>query len=599
MEHRFDDDKEKVRHSQFTRSGWDGLREWQREALNLFIDKNEQSFSVEAAMGAGKSRFAAFAISYSLNSLELDHAIFVAPWRSVMESFRKDACPLGLSWRDGFGYDKNLGKMQGRPSVDITIGSYSGVCNSKIADVIEYWREKYGFRFVLVLDEIHHAAESSGKWGGYAERIAKLADKVIVMSGTYFRSDSRRISLVRYDDEGKTINDYSIGYAECVAKRYVRQANFRFYTAEVSLLSRRNGKESRPMMLADIPSASTPMITAARSASLRPDGDSVRMMIDDAASDIAKMRTKWPDAACLFVCKSGSQDADVRYIHAIRNKILEVTGVDPVVVTSDDKSSNQAIEHFKSSSDPYICAIRMVSEGVNVPRIRMIVLLTYIESEMLFRQVCGRCIRYIDGQEDGTAAMVMLLRSKTMEEFANRFEAEAKLGVSKIELDYDLRDFSDSYIHEPVSCGKCNQSPCRCCVVLSYEAIRDGGVAYGESVSETYIQKAKLIRDSSTNQQHANIIQIAEVLQSSDRLGSVLVVPDLVDARRFAVKRLERILLKIAEYKYDGDRSFAWDKEIRNKLGVNEDHLGGDMRIDILDSISKTLTKRLVEIQSE
>ena len=46
-------------------------------------------------------------------------------------------------------------------------------------------------------------------------------------------------------------------------------------------------------------------------------------------------------------------------------------GVDAVVATSDDPESTGRIAEFRDSSDPWLVAVRMVSEGVDLPRLRV------------------------------------------------------------------------------------------------------------------------------------------------------------------------------------------------------------------------------------
>ncbi|HVW31310.1 MAG TPA: hypothetical protein VHL53_02120, partial [Acidimicrobiia bacterium] len=52
---------------------------------------------------------------------------------------------------------------------------------------------------------------------------------------------------------------------------------------------------------------------------------------------------------------------------------------------------------FVTSTDPWIVAVRMVSEGVDIPRLRVGVFATTTTTELFFRQAVGRLVRWTRG----------------------------------------------------------------------------------------------------------------------------------------------------------------------------------------------------------
>jgi superfamily II DNA or RNA helicase len=587
---------------QFSESGWESLRQWQRDALERFIStESEKTFVLEAAPGAGKSRFAAFASQYMLNSdNDIDHVIFIAPWVPILRSVKDNFQPLQLEVRDKFHYDKKAGKLQRIPKVDVTLDTYAGFCNPITVDTLYEWKQNQGFNFMLILDEIHHTNTVSGKWGPSVEAIAGMATKLLVMSGTYFRSDNRPISFLEYDGD-KPKRDYWIGVTDCVSKRYTRQVSFRFIDPLLEMLSIADVEPKRTP-LSKIPHNMGKKQAAAKREVLDPNGIHVEALVSEAWKELQAMRKKWSDAACLVVCRSGSSGEEERAIHAIEGVIKRATGYRPEVVTSDDASSRGRLESFTNGSDPFLCAIRMVSEGVDIPRIRMVLFLSYTDSEMLFRQIVGRCARYITGKEDDTAALVIMPKFRLMADFAKRYESENKAGAMNLAPLKEPPKPGDEEIclecnYSPCqcSCRKCGHRPCRCYIVIDSEVAAGGGQIAASDVKECFIARAEIVRDTSTANQHANIVQLAEALQRNAQLGETPVVSNHNDARHLAWMGVDRKINIIAKHFYGGDSSAAWANEVHGKFNANAAEIRSTWRVSQINELHAHLKNRIIE----
>jgi hypothetical protein len=79
-----------------------------------------------------------------------------------------------------------------------------------------------------------------------------------------------------------------------------------------------------------------------------------------------------------------------------------------VVATSDDPSASSRIARFAESRDPWIVAVRMVSEGVDIPRLRLGVFATTTTTELFFRQAVGRFVRHTGGRAAGERAWLFI-----------------------------------------------------------------------------------------------------------------------------------------------------------------------------------------------
>ena len=79
------------------------------------------------------------------------------------------------------------------------------------------------------------------------------------------------------------------------------------------------------------------------------------------------------------------------------NIITTRFGSRAVIATSDDPEASARISRFARSDTPWIVAVRMVSEGVDIPRLRVGVFATNTTTELFFRQAVGRLVRWTPG----------------------------------------------------------------------------------------------------------------------------------------------------------------------------------------------------------
>lgn len=584
-------------------SVWSVLREWQKEAFDRYVENDDQRvFALEAAPGAGKTLFAAVATRYELdNHPEITHVICIAPWKPIIESMRKSFGSLLMEVRDGFHYDRKAGILQRPPLGDVTLDTYAGFCKQDTVDVLRDWIERYQFRFMLILDEVHHTNICDGSWGPFATAIAEMASKVLVMSGTYFRSDNKAISFLSYEDN-RPVTNYRITYSECVQKRYVRQVAFRVCDPQLEFYSASTGK-CKTIATSRIPKVSSKMLAKAKKEILDPQGLHVGWMINEAWTQLQMMRKKWPDAACLVVCQpKNTTSSEVKMVHAVAKRIAEITGCIPPTVTCDDKASHNRITSFRGTEhnpcyEPFLCAVRMVSEGVDIPRIRMVLFLSYTDSEMLFRQIVGRCIRYINGKEDDTAACVVYPRFPVMSEFAERFEAESKQGQLLMEPVQPTQRVMSGEEYESSACLQCASSPCVCFEVVGSEIGDNGGQFGGEHVHERFIRRAKVICDSSSTHQHANVVQLADILQRDAALGDLPVSLDLDDCKEQRLRNVRNTICKIALHGYRNDVSAAYTQELHHRFNVNTlEEIRATWRLDQIATLETELRNRLREV---
>jgi hypothetical protein len=94
-----------------------------------------------------------------------------------------------------------------------------------------------------------------------------------------------------------------------------------------------------------------------------------------------------PDAGGLVIA------ADKEHAEKLADRLARIAGDRPEVVTSDAPDASQRIARFSAGSGAWLVSVLMVSEGVDVPRLRVGVYATGARTELFFRQVIGRFIR--------------------------------------------------------------------------------------------------------------------------------------------------------------------------------------------------------------
>jgi hypothetical protein len=85
--------------------------------------------------------------------------------------------------------------------------------------------------------------------------------------------------------------------------------------------------------------------------------------------------------------------ADSAHARRVAALLREATGRVPVVVLHAEPRAAAKLAEFTTSTAPWIVAVNMVSEGVDIPRLRVGVYATAAKTPLVFRQIVGRFVR--------------------------------------------------------------------------------------------------------------------------------------------------------------------------------------------------------------
>jgi hypothetical protein len=105
-------------------------------------------------------------------------------------------------------------------------------------------------------------------------------------------------------------------------------------------------------------------------------------------------------------------------------------GEAPALVHSQLHNVDGKIDAFRYTDKRWIVSVAMISEGVDIPRLRVLVYLPNALTELAFRQALGRVVRTA-GPDDDTRAYVIMPSFNILEAFARRVEEEMSPAARK------------------------------------------------------------------------------------------------------------------------------------------------------------------------
>ena len=453
-------------------------RQWQKDALKAC--KNENPALVEAFPGSGKTIFAALDIRPRFDSGEVDGLVVVVPTKPLKESVQRDMSTAGLELKD------QQKDRHGFPR------EYHGVviCYAQLTNLVatfETWCRN-GRRLAFVFDEVHHASENNA-WGDAANDCSRMATRILAMTGTPFRGDGRRIAFVNYNSGGQCVPTYSYRYSAAVRDDVCRVIEFETDDGVAEFVA----DELHSIRISETPDHLESLVKAAVFETRH---DFLRKTLAKADQKLTEMRYDDHDAAGLIVCRPGADENDNRHIHQVEELVREITGDDPVVVKHDDAGSADKIAKFRTSTDRWLLSVRMVSEGIDIKRLRVGVMATAPTTELLFRQIVGRVIRVESGCEHHRATMLMAKFPK-LTEWAGRIEKDAEAG---------LRERNEREQREEVE-----ERKTRGLVTLSATHENGGAVAMGIDFTAQEIRAAEQERDADALLRGVSVLAVAQM----------------------------------------------------------------------------------------
>ncbi len=355
------------------------LRAWQRRALMKYLSAKPKDFLAVATPGAGKTTFGLRVAAELLADRTIESITIVAPTEHLKHQWAQAAAAVGIA------IDSNF-----RNTNAVTSRDYHGVAvtYAQVAAHPTLHRVRTENRKTLVmLDEVHHGGDAKS-WGDAIREAFTPAVRRLSLTGTPFRSDDSPIPFISYAPGGdglmRSQPDHSYGYADALRDGVVRPVIFLAYSGEASW--RTSAGEEFTARLGE--PLTTEQTARAWRTALDPSGDWIKSVITSADMRLTQLRNGgMPDAGAMIIA------TDQVTAKAYAEVLLRVTGHTATVVLSDDPKASGRIAEFSQTTERWLIAVRMVSEGVDVPRLAVGVYATSSSTPLFFAQAVGRFVR--------------------------------------------------------------------------------------------------------------------------------------------------------------------------------------------------------------
>jgi superfamily II DNA or RNA helicase len=402
------------------------MRSWQKHAFQEYFRIPRRDFLLVATPGAGKTAYALALAAELLARREIAAITVVTPTEHLKHQWSQAAhsmgIPLDSAYRNG----------QGRASADFT---GVAVTYAQVAAHPALHRQRTeNKRTLVIFDEIHHAGDALS-WGDAVKEAFEPARRRIGLTGTPFRSDANPIPFVTYLEEAdgakRSSSDFVYGYGPGLADGVVRPVIFLAYSGEMRWQTRAGDEVTGTLGAPMTPD----QLSQAWRTALDPEGEWVARVLEAADRRLTEVRRGMPDAAGMVIA------SDHESARAYAALLRRLTGVRPVVVLSDDPSASKKIAEFGASADRWMVAVRMVSEGVDIPRLAVGVYATSVSTALYFAQAVGRFVR---ARRRGETASVFLPSIPVLLSYAAELEAERDHILGRRDDDAEEREFEEA-----------------------------------------------------------------------------------------------------------------------------------------------------------
>ncbi len=394
------------------------LRQWQSEALEKYFAGSPVDFLAVATPGAGKTTFALRVATELVDRGVVNRVTIVAPTEHLKRQWADAAARVGLAIDPNF---KNADGRHGGAFIGVAV-TYAQVASKPML----HRAKTEAARTLVILDEIHHGGDALS-WGDGIREAFEPAARRLALTGTPFRSDTAAIPFVEYVEDRDGIRrsraDYTYGYGQALRDHVVRPVMFMAYSGQMRW--RTSAGEEMAASLGE--AAVTRDITAqAWRTALNPAGEWIPAVLAAADKRLTEVRRTVHDAGGLVIA---TDHDDAR---AYAGQLKRITGESPTVILSDDARASAKIEDFAEGAKRWMVAVRMVSEGVDVPRLAVGVYATSTATPLFFAQAVGR---YVRARRRGETASIFLPSVPNLMALANQLELERDHALDRPEKD--------------------------------------------------------------------------------------------------------------------------------------------------------------------
>lgn len=377
------------------------LRRWQSKCIEQALEKfrgESNHFLCLATPGAGKTVMAATLAQQLLQLGMIDLVLCFSPSIIVSSDFQKALEVRTQSRMDG---------LLGSRGQSLTYQSMLHLDET-------FWTLLQTHRVLVIFDEIHHCAgdnlDNANAWGQkIIKHIQGCAAYTIALTGTPWRSDRIPIALSNYCQHNKIHCDFIYGMAQAIQENVCRAPSITLVDND-RILVKSGDKTEKYSSFAELLKLSD------CSYQQLIDNDALIVyLLRQSSKKLMQIRKQQQDAGGLIVA------ASVDHAHKIAVLLERHLGQRACIATYLEDDAHGTINTFRNNSEAWIISVGMVSEGTNIPRLRVCCHLTRVKTELHFRQVLGRILRMGD---DPGESYLYLPAEPNLVEYANRVVEE-------------------------------------------------------------------------------------------------------------------------------------------------------------------------------
>ena len=406
----------------YTAPSTQALRGWQRRAMVKYLAARPRDFLAVATPGAGKTTFALRVAGELLADGTVERITIVVPTEHLKTQWAQAAAGVGMSLDPKFSNSS----AQNSDEYHGVVVTYAQVASHPGRHRVRTENRKT----LVVFDEIHHGGDAKS-WGDAIREAFDDATRRLCLTGTPFRSDDSAIPFVTYergpDGLERSQADHTYGYADALADGVVRPVVFLAYSGEARW--RDSAGEEHAARLGEPLNAE--QTARAWRTTLDPTGDWMPAVIAAADTRLTQKRQHVPDAGGMIIA------SDQTAARAYAGLLTTITGEAPTIVLSDDPGSSDRITAFSKGTSRWMVAVRMVSEGVDVPRLAVGVYATSASTPLFFAQAIGR---YVRSRRPGETASIFLPSVPSLLQLASEMEAQRNHVLGKPHRESDGLD---------------------------------------------------------------------------------------------------------------------------------------------------------------
>jgi superfamily II DNA or RNA helicase len=387
-----------------------------------YLAARPRDFLAVATPGAGKTTFALRIAGELLADGTVERITIVVPTEHLKTQWAQAAAGVGMSLDPKFSNSS----AQNSDEYHGVVVTYAQVASHPGRHRVRTENRKT----LVIFDEIHHGGDAKS-WGDAIREAFDDATRRLSLTGTPFRSDDSAIPFVTYergpDGLERSQADHTYGYADALADGVVRPVVFLAYSGEARW--RDSAGEEHAARLGEPLNAE--QTARAWRTTLDPTGDWMPAVIAAADTRLTQKRQHVPDAGGMIIA------SDQTAARAYAGLLTTITGEAPTLVLSDDPGSSDRITAFSKGTSRWMVAVRMVSEGVDVPRLAVGVYATSASTPLFFAQAIGR---YVRSRRPGETASIFLPSVPSLLQLASEMEAQRNHVLGKPHRESDGLD---------------------------------------------------------------------------------------------------------------------------------------------------------------